>query len=132
MSLLDEMFGQCREIQVNPKRPRRCGIYILCLGDEVVYIGSSRDVEVRVETHSLGSAQVPRGKFDRAWWLPIPPKHLDHYEGALIRALRPKFNGRAPADRGCDVEILEGLGLAHLIPGLGPFGVVLRETMDTN
>lgn len=65
------------------------GIYFLCQGDAVVYVGQSVSVGGRIATH------IHEGKksFDRAFFFSWPTYDLNRMEGALIRALRPPLNG---------------------------------------
>lgn len=69
------------------------GIYFLCSGESIVYIGQSVSVAGRIAQHRHD------GKvFDRAFVLPCLPEHLNLLEGHFIRAIRPTLNGRcAPA-----------------------------------
>ena len=88
----------------------RSGIYFLCLGDSLQYIGQSVNVHIRVSQHSK--------EYDQVLFLPWPADDLDRIEGALIRYLEPPCNGRgnrkngkfvAPAlsYEGADEEIIE-------------------------
>jgi hypothetical protein len=115
-SPLDILARTFRAIDLPDGAPQTCatcgtalvGVYLLVENDEIVYIGSSIDIARRLYGHGL---HVQTRPFDRALWLPLPARMLRHYEGALIRALRPRYNGRAPASHGYDAEILWGLGL---------------------
>lgn len=119
MSDIAELGKHCREIDISSAR---AGIYILIDGPDAVYVGSSRDIEVRVQQHiKHNDPRMDAIRFDRAFALALPVAVHCHYEGALIRGLRPKYNGTAPADHGNDAEILDGLGLGHLIAGLQPY-----------
>lgn len=90
------------------------GVYLLVDGDDISYVGSSTDILRRLYDHGLYRQTRP---FDRALYLSLPRLVIPHYEGALIRALRPRTNGRtAPRDRGHDAEILFGLGLRDALP----------------
>jgi hypothetical protein len=71
------------------------GVYFLCLGDEVVYVGQSINVPDRVMSH-LRESRRPAGKtFDplRIFYLPVPESELLRVESELIGRLRPKYNG---------------------------------------
>jgi len=68
------------------------GVYFLCDGDEVVYVGQSVEVLSRLAVHQRDK------KFDRAYVLPVPHEELDAVEGAFIRALKPSLNGRVPVN----------------------------------
>jgi hypothetical protein len=70
------------------------GVYFLCLGDKVVYVGQSLNPPSRASAH-LAS----RIGFDRVYVLPVPREALDLVEGALIRSLKPKLNGEGRRGR---------------------------------
>jgi hypothetical protein len=72
---------------------RRSGIYFLCDGNELLYIGQSVSVSSRISTHHH------EGKFNRVIFMAWPPDDLNDVEGALIRALKPPLNGRTPNGR---------------------------------
>lgn len=109
-----DIFAQFREVPDPEVRTSNAGVYLLLDGDEVVYVGASSDVPERVYFHSC-RVEHPSGKqFDRALWMRLPPAVLHHYEGALIRGFKPKYNLTCPADVEHDAEILDGLGLGHL------------------
>jgi excisionase family DNA binding protein len=77
-----------KDLQFLPIAGQRAGIYFLCVGDGVVYVGQSVCPVARVAQH-LTSGKV----FDRAFVYPCLPEHLNLLEGALIRALVPELNG---------------------------------------
>jgi hypothetical protein len=62
------------------------GVYFLCLEIEVIYIGQSQNVYMRVFQHRLDKS------FDRWYWLPVPLAELNEVEERFIRAIRPKLN----------------------------------------
>lgn len=112
------MFEQFVSVPPPPPRAGDPGVYLLLDGGRVVYVGSSGDVPVRVGAH-FDQARARQDKrfckqFDDALWLSLPYKVLPHYEGALIRGLRPRYNLVAPAGGKHDREILDGLDLGHL------------------
>lgn len=117
LAILEGTFRAIELPQHTPRvDPQLCGVYLLLLVDEIVYVGSSIDVLSRLWTHRIDAKATSRRtlakQFDRAAWLPIPRSVMHHYEGALIRALRPKHNlGGSPMGYGFDAEILYGLGL---------------------
>lgn len=95
------------------------GVYLLINKDEIVYCGSSIDISTRIYDHDV---ERRRGKkrnggykhaknFDRVLCLALPPAVLLFYEGALTRALRPRYTKKCPTDSAYDAEILYGLGL---------------------
>jgi hypothetical protein len=71
------------------------GVYFLCQGDEVVYIGQSVNVPGRVMSH-LRQSRRPAGKtFDplRIFYLPVPESELLRVESEFIGRLPPRYNG---------------------------------------
>lgn len=98
-----------------PPSRRRSGVYMLMLCDRVVYVGQSTDVDMRIPSHNARKHHRHkrwRMIYDRAVWIELPPEELADYEGALIRALNPRYNKRAPGDASRDKEILFSLGTA--------------------
>lgn len=68
-------------------RRRGPGVYFLCFGDDVIYIGQSVRPVARVGEH------LYRYRFDRAFLLPCARAGLSRLEGSFIRAFRPRQNG---------------------------------------
>lgn len=65
-----------------------CGVYFLCQGDDVVYVGQATSPARRVASH------YEDGKvFDRVFMIPVPIESLIQVEGAFIRMLKPPLNG---------------------------------------
>lgn len=62
------------------------GVYFLCDGPLLVYIGQSVNPMARIAQHRKDK------EFTHAFLLPIPESELDKIEGALIRKLNPKYN----------------------------------------
>ncbi len=92
--------------------PSRSGVYLLVHRSKIVYVGSSSDVEARLYAHrGLNRSGVDHKVFTTALCMRLPERVLGHYEGALIRALRPRYNRNVPKYAGHDNEILDGLGL---------------------
>jgi hypothetical protein len=63
-----------------------CGIYFLCLGSEVVYVGQSIVVPSRVLSHRKEK------ECDRALFLRTPESDLNEVERRFIELLNPKLN----------------------------------------
>jgi hypothetical protein len=63
-----------------------CGIYFLCLGDQVVYVGQSKNIMSRVVVHNTDK------KFDRVLFFRAPFSQLDELEQQFIRTLCPPLN----------------------------------------
>jgi hypothetical protein len=67
------------------------GVYFLCDGDEVVYVGQSSCVALRLGTHIMEGVK----KFDhnRVFFLPCPIESLNLIEQHYIETLKPRYNG---------------------------------------
>jgi len=68
------------------------GIYFLCEGDEVVYVGQSTALFARIASHR----SERRKAFSQVFFLPVLESELDNVEAAFIAALEPRMNGRHP------------------------------------
>jgi len=62
------------------------GVYFLCRGGKVVYVGQSANVAGRVGKH-CGAKE-----FDYAFCMRVPKSDLNFVEGEFIRALEPEYN----------------------------------------
>lgn len=70
---------------------RTCsGIYFLCSGPDVVYVGQSVRVVSRVAEHI--STRGDQFDHDRVYFLPCPTHALDEVERRFIRMLMPRLN----------------------------------------
>lgn len=68
-------------------------VYFLVSGDEVLYVGQTIELPLRIATHrKKGRA------FDRVLFLPVPRSRREEYEAAFIKLLRPKMNERMRED----------------------------------
>lgn len=65
-----------------------CGVYFLCLKNEVVYVGQSINVPARVSTHNAENTK----QFDKVFFLRVPKSELLAAEAQFIDALKPKLN----------------------------------------
>lgn len=65
------------------------GVYFLLDGDDVVYVGQSRNVYSRISSH-------PVKNFNRYAFVPCAVEALDKLESLYIHLLRPTLNGRKP------------------------------------
>jgi hypothetical protein len=82
-------------LYIDPAHLRCPGVYFLCDGDEVVYVGQSVSVPARVMGH-IQESRRPAGKtFDptRIFYLPVPEGELRRVESEFIGRLQPKYNG---------------------------------------
>jgi len=62
-----------------------CGIYFLCLGEDVVYVGQSKNVFARLSGHR-------EKDFDRVFFVRVAESQLDAVEMKFIKALNPSLN----------------------------------------
>src|SRR5690554_2342080 len=67
-----------------------CGVYFLVSGDEVVYIGQSKNIYSRVGTHQAD----PGKNFDSWCYVQCESHSLDVLESLYIHFLQPRLNGR--------------------------------------
>lgn len=65
------------------------GVYFLCLGNEIVYVGQSLNPYQRIGGHVVSGK-----KFDRIFFIPVPAAELDWMESVMIHTLKPALNGR--------------------------------------
>lgn len=62
------------------------GIYFLCNGSDIVYIGQAQSVFIRVSTHKREK------EFDSVYFIPCHVEQLTPLETALIHYYQPKLN----------------------------------------
>lgn len=99
-------------LETLPRREERRGfIYFLVAGENVLYVGQTIQVELRIVRH-LTVGEIP---FNRVFWIEVSYSDLDLVEGALIRSLWPPHNRRAPKYAGRDNEALAMVGAAQHI-----------------
>lgn len=68
------------------------GVYFLIKGNEIVYVGQSTQVEIRIDYHTK-----TRKDFDEVRVLcGIPKMFLTHVEGFYIKRYKPQYNGVYP------------------------------------
>lgn len=113
MTSLEALEQRFAELDLKAVRPRKQGVYLLVADGEIIYVGQTTVLESRVVIHRTVTKCRPQDtkRFDRVLWLDLSDDDLDDYEGALIRALRPRFCKRAPAHAGHDNDVLGALGL---------------------
>lgn len=102
------------ELNLDACRARVGAIYFLIDNDEIVYVGQTMRLIPRIAIHLGGGPHSAVKSFDRVRFFTCDATDLDRYEGALIRALRPRYSRRAPAWRGQDNDTLRELGLPTL------------------
>lgn len=67
-------------------RKKRCGIYFLIKGEEIVYVGQSTNIFYRVGQHEGVK------DFDTFTYLECDKEHLDLLEARYITKIKPKYN----------------------------------------
>lgn len=111
------MFQPYVPLPPPPPPPDRMGVYMLLLCDRVVYVGRTANVDQRIASHRSRMERGAQRRFQRPFlfndvrWLCLPERLLSNYEGALIRALNPRYNSTAGGDPELDREILFSLGI---------------------
>lgn len=63
------------------------GVYFLIFIDEVVYVGQSRCIALRIATHSRGPIC-----FDRVAWICVEPERRLSFEREMIAKYKPIYN----------------------------------------
>lgn len=91
-------FSICnlKGLQQVPKYGFNSGVYFLCWGTEVVYVGQSTNPSTRIASHVSEAKKI----FDRVYLLPVPEHDLNNVEGAFIDALKPKYQGGMRSGKG--------------------------------
>ena len=64
------------------------GVYFLCEGDKVNYVGQSKDIKQRIRTHQRQKSK----SFDSVFAVRLPQEQLVKIEGMFIQLLCPKYN----------------------------------------
>lgn len=64
------------------------GVYFLCEGDKVNYVGQSKDIKQRIRTHQREKSK----SFDSVFAVKLPQEQLVKIEGMFIQLLCPKYN----------------------------------------
>jgi hypothetical protein len=114
---LDAIAAHGIEVSMATRIDRPCGVYLLISSGQIVYVGSTSNIEARIQSHLMrrkprvNEPARPPKTFDRVIWIRLPREDVLAYEGALIRSLRPPLSVRSPAPVGRDIEILARLGL---------------------
>lgn len=92
-------FSECSAIL-------RSGVYALCARGVVIYVGKSRAMIARINTHRRAwidkrkgakswltdSLGIPALLFDEIHIRPVPPHQLDAVEAEMIDKYKPKYN----------------------------------------
>ena len=74
--------------------PRLCGVYLFVERDQVVYVGKSTNVIVRIHSHLSNEAP-------NVYYVPCDEQDLSELETALILLFRPTNNGRTSRGAMC-------------------------------
>jgi excinuclease UvrABC nuclease subunit len=77
-------------------------IYVLMAGDDVLYVGQSKNLRIRLKHH-----MVRHPEWDRFALFPVSEALLDAFEQSIIRAASPKYN-RVGAAGFSDPEQIRG------------------------
>ncbi len=85
----------------------RCGVYALCAKGTVIYVGKSKKMLGRINSHRQAWADKRRGKaeswiadrlgipgllFDQVWVRPCRPDEIDALESDMINLYKPRYN----------------------------------------
>lgn len=84
-----ESISNISTLRQMPKHGYQPGVYFLCKGDEVVYVGQSTSPSGRIAQHTNDKLK----DFDRVYLLPTPLSELNDMEAAFIHHLKPVLNG---------------------------------------
>ncbi len=92
---------------------RRAGVYVLVQDGEPVYVGASRNVDLRVNGWRARTAasRRPLIAFDTAFVLELPESEIWLYERALIYALLPDRNSKVIGISDDERAVIARLGL---------------------
>lgn len=82
-------------LQQLPRHDYQPGVYFLCKGDAVVYVGQSVCPTSRIGQH----AKDKEKDFDRVYMLPVPKSELNDVEAAFIHHLKPCQQGGIKAGK---------------------------------
>ncbi len=85
----------------------RCGVYALCAKGVVIYVGKSKKMLGRINSHRQAWADKRKGKaeswiaerlgipgllFDQVWVRPCRPDEIDTLESDMINLYKPRYN----------------------------------------
>lgn len=89
----DGLFTRKTIINAARSVDRICGIYFLIAVGNIVYVGKSKDIILRLSNHMREGRKV----FDSFCVLKCAPEELDTLEALYIAKLRPSLNTQRPA-----------------------------------
>lgn len=97
----------------------RCGVYALCAKGVVIYVGKSKKMLGRINSHRTAWADKRRGKaeswiaerlgipgllFDQVWVRSCRPDELDALEEQMINLYKPRYNTQLKTNQKINVE----------------------------
>lgn len=99
------MLSKDEILAIAGQPPRKlCGVYFLVSGDEVIYVGQSRDIASRVETHQRDK------DFDAVAYIECDPAELNAVESDYIAQFSPRLNKGGPTKEGSWVAASAAFG----------------------
>lgn len=85
----DHLMSQKQIVDRSMQVERICGVYFLILGDEIVYIGQSQDVDRRISAHA-------DKHYNRIYVIKAPQQDLLWLEAMYINKFKPRYNLTIP------------------------------------
>lgn len=107
----------------------RCGVYALAAKGVVIYVGKSKKMLGRINSHRSAWADKRRGKaeswiadrlgipgllFDQVWVRPCRPDQLDALEEAMINLYKPRYNVQLKTSQKVKIEhtiVINGIAI---------------------
>jgi hypothetical protein len=87
---LPTCLEQIKDQLVRFEEPRLCGVYFVCDGDEVFYVGQSVHIGQRLKNHLYWILRDCKSPV--VFYIPCQPQDLDHVERMWIKRLQPRNN----------------------------------------
>jgi hypothetical protein len=110
-----------------PAISQKCGIYFLLRAGEIVYVGQSKRIEFRVETHRMEKKK----DFDSYAFVECKPEELDQLEQDFIIKCDTEYNAQMPKGNYASTNwIKENLVGRYVDGGFGPSKIA--KTMRAN
>lgn len=88
----DDGLLELDSILENAMPPTICGVYFLLKGQEIVYVGQSVNVYLRLANHKIDSMK----DWDTFFVHRTAQEHLEQLESMYILKFRPRYNMRIP------------------------------------
>lgn len=89
-SMGGSVLANCKEYKRPKKQPHR--VYFLVYRSEVVYVGQTKDLHARVQSHKKNK------RFTRVYYIDVDKTDALLLESALIKLLAPMENSYRPID----------------------------------